>query len=45
VLFNNFISIIIGGNCNFSRGRCHVCSLILLQRDQSINVFLIVMLF
>jgi len=37
VLLNDFISIIIGGNCNFSRGRGPVSSLILLEGDQSIK--------
>jgi len=45
VLFNDFINIITGGNCNFSRVRGFVSSLILLEGDQSRNVSPIVMLF
>jgi len=45
VLFNDFISIIIGDNGNLSKGRCLASAIILLEGDQSINVSPIVCCF
>jgi len=45
VLIIDFISVIIGGDCNFSRETRGLVSLILLEGNQSVNVSPIVMLF